>query len=100
MDDLALEVAQFHSVIVDQTDSSHASGSQVERGWRTQSAGPDNEHTGLVEPSLTLHTNVWKAEVPGVASNINHGVATRLPHIKETASVDVLFQPLFNVHSG
>ena len=97
---MALKIAELHFVVVNQTNSPHARRSQVKRCRGTQTPCTDNKHTGLVEPTLTIDANIGKAEVPSVARNINHDGATRLSHIKEAASVNVLFEPFFNVDGG
>ena len=100
MKDLALKIAQVNGVVVDESNSSNARSGQVQRGWTAQSTGTNHEHTRGCEAALTLKAHIGQADVPGVASNINHGSPKAPSHIKGTASMDVVFQPLFDVHGG
>ena len=61
---------------------------------------PDEQNAGVVQLALTVHADIGQANVTSVASNINHDTAKTTVFIKEAASMNVLFKPLFNVHSS
>ena len=95
---LALEVAHINGIVVDEPKATYAGGGQIQGCWRAQASCPNDQHTGFTQPLLAFHPNVGQADVPSMTSDINHGSASEPPHIKETASMDVLFQPFLNVH--
>ena len=79
MDDLPLEIAQFHSVVVDKAETTDTCSGEVERCGRAQAASTHNEHTGLIQPALTLIAHVGQAEVAGMTGNATMVRPPRLP---------------------
>lgn len=49
VDDLSLQVAEVNHIGIHDTDMSHASRSEVEGNWGTQSSGTNDEHLGIEE---------------------------------------------------
>src|SRR5262249_42858935 len=67
VDDLALEIRRVHDVVVDDADRPDARRSQVERGWRAETTGPDQQHPRVEQPDLALLADLWNQQVPAVA---------------------------------
>ena len=66
--DLALEVARFDDVEVDQAERSDAGGRQIECERRSESAGADQQDARLLEPALAVDAQIGKDEVAAVSS--------------------------------
>ena len=91
---------RLNGIVVDEAEPTHPCSGEVERSGRAQTASTDDEHTGLAKPALPLNAHVGQAEVSSMSSDVNHDSPTQASHIKETASVDVLFEPFLYVNGG
>jgi hypothetical protein len=66
MDDLPLQVAQVHRVIINYAQGAHSGGGQVQQCRGTQPAGAYDEDFGILKPALAQGTNFRNDEMPGV----------------------------------
>ena len=67
MDNLALQVTEVYHVSIHDTDMSHASCSEVEGDWGTQSSRTHDEYLGIEELFLPLATYILKEDVATVS---------------------------------
>ena len=67
VNDLALQVTEVYHVSIHDTDMSHASCSEVEGDWGTQSSSTHDEYLGIEELFLPLETYILKEDVAAVS---------------------------------
>ena len=67
---LALQVTEVNHIGIHDTDMSHASCSEVEGNWGTQSSGTNDEHLGIEELFLSLEAYILKEDVAAVSLNL------------------------------
>ena len=58
VDDLALQVAQLHGVVIDDAQRAHTRRSQIQQGRGAQAAGTNDQHTGVAQPPLPLQADL------------------------------------------
>ena len=80
VDHLALEVAQVHGVVVDDSQGSHSGGGQVQQRGRAEAAGADHEDLGVFQAALPDRPDFRDDEVPGVAFHFFRAQAVRGLH--------------------
>ena len=97
---LTLEVADVNHIIVDQSNSPNPCCCEVHGHGRAQTACSNNEYAGCLEALLTFHTNIWETDVTSMPYDINHDTAKPTAFIKETASMNVVFKPFFDIDGG
>ena len=71
--DLTLEVVVLDHVKVNDADVAHARSGEVHQHGAAQSAGPDDQHMGLLELALSLEVEFGDDEVPAVAFKLGFG---------------------------
>ena len=69
MGDLALEIGDFDAVVVHQPDRSDAGGGQIQRQWRPQPPGADDQHLGGLEFRLPGAADLLEQNVAGIAAD-------------------------------
>ena len=67
MDDLALQVRQFHFISVDDADMAHTGSREIEQHRSPQPASPYDQHPSLTDLLLPFHPDVGQQDVPAVA---------------------------------
>ncbi len=67
VNDLSLQVAEVNHIGIHDTDMSHASRSEVEGNWGTQSSSTNDEHLGIEELFLSLEAYILKVDVAAVS---------------------------------
>src|SRR6201996_6448850 len=72
VDDLPLQVRLVHHVEVDDAERADAGRGQVQQRGRAETAGPDHQHLGVLQPLLPGHAHVGDDEVPRVALHLVH----------------------------
>lgn len=60
MDDLALQIGQFHNIRVGDADHPHPGSRQVKSGWRAKRPGTDDENLVLKETPLSLAADLFE----------------------------------------
>jgi hypothetical protein len=70
MRDLALQVRELHHIIVDQADTADAGGGEVEGEWGAETAGADDQDTGVAQPGLAGAAQLGEKNVPGIALDL------------------------------
>ena len=73
MNDLALQIRFVHGVELDDAQGSDAGGGQVEQRRAAQTAGTDHQHTGVLQPFLTVHPDVGNDQVTAVTPYLLDG---------------------------
>jgi hypothetical protein len=73
VDDLALQVRLVHHVEVDDAERAHPGGGQVEQRGRAETAGPDAQHPGVLQPLLPGHPDIGDDQVTRVAPDLVDG---------------------------
>jgi hypothetical protein len=78
MDDLALQVAEIHRVVVAQGQLPDPAGGQIQRRWRTQSAHADDQYFGVQQALLALDTDLVQQDMATIAQQllVVHAVGT------------------------
>jgi len=67
VDDLAVQVAQVHLVVVDDADRAHPRGGQIQRGWSAEAPRTNEQHTSGLETSLPLFPDFGKDQMTVIA---------------------------------
>ncbi len=67
MQDLALQVAEIHHVVIGDPQGADARRSQIERRRRTQPARTDQQHARRLQALLASQANFRQAQVPRIA---------------------------------
>lgn len=70
VDELAVQVAQFHCVGVDDADVSDSGGCQVGEYRCPESSCADDEHMGIQERGLGLWSEAAEADLTGIACRV------------------------------
>ena len=81
MQDLPLQVAPIHHVVVRQPQVAYARRRQIERGRRTEPTGADHQHPRAFEPPLAFDADFGQQQVPRVAFVEVHRIGRQFgPH--------------------
>ena len=83
VNDLAVQIAHVHGVVVDDGDGAHPGGSQVEQGWGAQAASTDTAHVGVGKPLLLFRPETGEAELASIP-----GIPVRGRHLIHTHPLD------------
>ena len=67
VDDLALQVAEVHGVVVAQGELADTARRQIQRRGRTQSAHADDEHAAIQQALLPFDADLLQQDVAAVA---------------------------------
>src|ERR1700730_3029361 len=70
MNHLALEIREVHNVKINDAQSADACRGEIKREGRAQSAGPDTEYLGSLQPELTLHADLRHDQVPAITQDL------------------------------
>ncbi len=68
--DLALQIGQFDSVVVDDADRADAGGGEIERERAAEAAGADDENPRLAQPRLADPADLLQQDVAGIADDL------------------------------
>src|SRR5690606_42046556 len=81
MGDLALQVGRVDMVAVGNDDPADARCGEVQRRWRAEAAGSDDQDGGFEEALLRLDAHLVAKDVPAVAPEllVVHGGRPRSP---------------------
>ena len=96
VDDLALEVGEVDLVVVDDPEGPHAGRREVERRWRSEPAGSEQEDLRVKQLQLTLDADLGKEHVARVPLLLLGGERLRRLHLEAA----VLPQRDAPVHRG
>jgi len=77
MGDLALEIGEIGDVAVADGDPADAGRSEVERGWRPEPAGADDQRMGGEQTLLPLDTDFVEEDMAAVAEEL--AIVHRVP---------------------
>jgi len=91
MQDLSLQVGDVNPVVVDQPDRPHTGGGEIERRWRPESTGPDDEHTGGLEPLLSLDADIGQGQMPCIAVSLVGGECRKVSGVRSA-------KPILRIH--
>ena len=83
MNDLAVQIAHVHGVVVDDGDGAHPGGGQVEQGWGAQATSTDTAHVGVGKPLLLFRPETGEAELASIP-----GIPVRGRHLIHTHPLD------------
>ena len=83
VNDLAVQVAHVHGVVINNGDGAHSRSSQVEEGRGAQTAGADTAHVGVGKPLLLVRSETGEAELAGIP-----GMVIRVRHLVHTHPLD------------
>src|SRR5690625_204064 len=67
MDNLTVQIRQFHDVVINNADGAHAHSSQVEQHGRAESTGTDYKDFSVAEFALACCTKTRQNELAGIA---------------------------------
>src|SRR3989338_3246836 len=70
MNDLALQIAEIHRVVVAQGQPSDTAGGEIQRGRRTEPAQTDDEHFCIEQALLPLNADLRQQDVPAIAQQL------------------------------
>jgi hypothetical protein len=73
VDDLPLQVRLVDSVEVDDAERADSGRGQVHQRGRAETAGPDTEHPGILQPLLPLDPDIRDDQVARVAADLVNG---------------------------
>jgi hypothetical protein len=70
VDDLALQVGEFHRVEIEDAEFADAGGGQIHGDGRAEPARPDAEHAGGANFPLALQPDFGQTQMPRVAADV------------------------------
>src|SRR6266536_3174051 len=70
MQELPVKVAEINRVLIDNSDRSNSGGGEVKRRGRSEPAGPNTQHPGFFQSTLTFLTYLSKIDLPRVSEEL------------------------------
>jgi hypothetical protein len=71
--DLPVQVGELDPIVIDDAERADAGGRQIQRERRAETAGADQEDTGLEQLRLAGAADLGQHDVPGVAKHLLFG---------------------------
>jgi hypothetical protein len=100
MQNLPLKVAEVNGIVIHESNSTNTRCCQVQCSGRTKAACSNDQNACIVKPALSLEANIRKRNVTSVSDDIDHGKPCKPSTMKETASMDVVLEPLFHINGS